>query len=145
MEHYLQPDFVKTCFSDLCSVHLTIVGICLSIFTLLYSFIFSKRTELSNYSESLKSKFVNPLIAQKYGQTKIYIQNLASIISKCKYALLLSCFIWLICWICKIFILPCMWKNIILSSAIILTLFEFCLSVFWLWKIAKQYHSDINI
>lgn len=144
MEPYLQPDFFKNCLADLCSIHLTIIGICLTIFTLLYSFIFSKRTEIANYSDALKTKNVDPLIAEKYGRTKRYIDDLSTIISKCKYAMISSIISWSICWIDKMFILPSLWKYGIFIAAIVISLCEIIFIGYWGWLIALQYHRDVK-
>lgn len=145
MEQYLQPEFVKNFLIDLCSIHLTIIGVCLTIFTLLYSFIFSKRTELEVYSDALKSKMADPLIAQKYGQIVRYISGLTSIIQKCKYPIFLSCSIWIICWVDKMFIFPIPWRHGLLVFAIVASLIEALICGYWILLIMKQYHRDINI
>lgn len=145
MVQYLRPDFIINCLSDLCAIHLTIIGICLTIFTLLYSFIFSKRTEISSYSDALKSKSVDPLIAQKYGQVKRYILDLSRIISKCKIAIIFSCVVWIICWINKMFIFTNFWKYGLFIIAILLSLVELSICIYWSRKILKQYHKDIDI
>lgn len=145
MEPYLQPEFVKNCLTDLCSIHLTIIGLCLTIFTLLYSFIFSKKSEVSIYSEELKSKLVDPLVAQKYGQVKSYIQRLSIIICKCKYTLIMSIAIWVLCWIDKMFDFPTLWRYGILLFSIILSLIELVICIIWGRLIIKQYHVDLNV
>lgn len=145
MEHYLQPEFVKNCLVDLCTIHLTIIGVCLTVFTLLYSFIFSKRAEISVYSDELKSKLVDPLIAQKYGQVKKYIKSLSKIISKCKYTLILSMLTWVLCWIDKMFIFPLFWKYGIFIIALILSLIELIICIIWGRLIIIQYNKDIDV
>lgn len=145
MEHYLQPEFVKNCLTDLCSIHLTIIGLCLTVFTLLYSFVFSKKSEISVYSEELKSKLVDPLIAQKYGQVKSYIQRLSNIICKCKYTLIMSTLIWCLCWIDKMFVFPSFWRYGILFISIISSLIELVMCIIWGRLIIKQYKIDINV
>jgi len=57
--------FINNCLSDLWSFHLVLIGISLSIFTLLYSFILNKRDELKSISEQIKSSGKNPSIEQK--------------------------------------------------------------------------------
>lgn len=145
MEQYLQPEFVKNCLIDLCSIHLTVIGVCLTIFTLLYSFIFSKRSELEVYSDALKSKMVDPLVAQKYGQVKRYIDDLTKIIRKCKYPIFLSCLIWTICWLDKMFNFQVYWRHGLLIFAIVVSLLEVIICAYWIYLIIKQYNKDINI
>ena len=145
MEQYLQPDFVKNCLIDLCSIHLTIIGVCLTIFTLLYSFIFSKKTELEVYSDALKSKLVDPLVAQKYGQAMRYIVDLTKIIRKCKYPIILSCGIWIICWVDKMFTFNNFWRYGLLIIATAASLVEAIICGFWIFLIMKQYRRDVNI
>ena len=145
MEHYLQPDFVKNCLVDLCAIHLTIIGVCLTVFTLLYSFIFSKRAEISVYSDELKSRLVDPLIAQKYGQVKRYIASLSNIIRKCKYTFILSILSWVLCWIDKMFIFPPFWKYGILVIALIISLIELIICTLWGRLLIIQYNKDKDV
>ena len=105
MEHFLKLNTLIESLSDLCSIHLAIIGICLTVFTLLYSFIFAKRSDLDAYSESLKSKLADPLIAQKYGQNVRYINKLKKVCHKCLIAFFSSCFLWIVSWIDKTFII----------------------------------------
>lgn len=145
MEHYLQYNFVQNSLGDLCSIHLTVIGICITVITLLYSFIFSKRSELDSLSDALKNKVVEPLIAQKHGQIIRYIQNLSRIISKCYVALLMSCSIWIICWIDKMFLFTNFIRRTLFCVSILLTIIELCVCIYWCRLIYIQYKRDIDI
>ncbi len=145
MEHYLQPNFVQNCLTDMCSIHLTVIGICLTVITLLYSFIFSKRSELSSFSDELKSKLADPLIAQKHGQIIRYIQGLSSIIPKCFFTFLMSCVIWIVCWIDKMFVFPDIVTKTLLIVSLVGSFFELTICIYWGRLIYFQYKKDIDV
>lgn len=145
MEHYLQSNFIQNSLGDLCSIHLTVIGICFTIITLLYSFIFSKRSELDSLSDALKNKVVEPLVAQKHGQIIRYIKNLSGIISKCYVALLMSCGIWIICWIDKMFLFTNIIRRSVLLGSILLTIIEIIVCIYWCRLIYFQYKRDIDV
>lgn len=145
MAPFLQSNFVNSCLTDLFTIHLTIIGVCFTIFTLLYSFIFTKRIELNSYSEELKSKLANPLVAQKYGQAKKYILKLATIISRCKYIFLLSSIACILSWFDKLFCLPDFWEKGILCFLILITLIEFILIIIWGYQLFVQYKKEVNV
>ena len=63
-EYTICVEFMQDCFSDLWTLYLTFIGILLSILTLLYSFIISKKDELKLIAEQIKLGGATPLINQ---------------------------------------------------------------------------------
>ena len=82
--------------SDLWNFHLVLIGISLSIFTLLYSFILNKRDELKTISEQIKNGDKSPVLVQKERFAIKYISRLKKINTNCLVIFILSTF--LCCW-----------------------------------------------
>lgn len=53
-EYIVGIELMQDCFSDLWTLYLTFIGILLSILTLLYSFVLSKKDELKLIAEQIK-------------------------------------------------------------------------------------------
>lgn len=53
-EYLIGRELIQNCFSDLWTLYLTSIGILLSILTLLYSFVLSKKDELKLIAEQIK-------------------------------------------------------------------------------------------
>ncbi len=66
-------ELISDCFSDLWTLHLTFIGILLSLLTLLYSFILSKKDELKLVTEQIKLGDSSPLVIQKKNFAIAYI------------------------------------------------------------------------
>lgn len=74
---------IKTCeilLSDALSFYLTLCGIQISVLTLLYSFIMSKRSELELYAELSKKGNKDPLLNKRCQLAVSYIKRLKSIV-----------------------------------------------------------------
>ena len=80
-EYIICRELMQDCFSDLWTLYLTLIGILLSILTLLYSFIISKKDELKIIAEQIKLDGATPLINQRKSFAISYIKRLASIIT----------------------------------------------------------------
>lgn len=145
MDQSANIQFIRDCFSDFCTLHLAIIGIGFTIFTLLYSFIYSKRTELLDYSEQLKSKSVDPLIAQRFGYARLYILKLAKINKYCGFAIITSLIAWILSWLgLRIFAR----YSILVTDIIIVnlvTIFEVAFCIRWLFVLIKNYSKEIDI
>lgn len=67
---------INEILSDICNFQLVVFGIAFSLFTLLYSFIMSKREQLIIYSDSLKKGDTSPDLPQKIKFSIDYINRL---------------------------------------------------------------------
>lgn len=92
-------ELISNCFSDLWTLHLTSIGILLSLLTLLYSFILSKKDELKLVTEQIKLGDSSPLVIQKKNFAIVYIKRLVNINCQCFYILLISIFLASCSWI----------------------------------------------
>ena len=61
--------------SDICNFQLVIFGISITIFTVLYSFILSKREDLKNTNDQIKNGDVSPILRQKISFYNSYIKR----------------------------------------------------------------------
>lgn len=137
-------DLAKDCLSDLWTLHLTFIGILLSLFTLLYSFILSKRDELKIIAEQIKLGDKSPLIIQKRKFSIAYIKRLVNINKQCFYILSISIFLASCSWISMRLLNECM-RFGALVIIFILTLLVVVYITYLAIKILKQYYHDIKI
>ncbi len=137
-------DLAKDCLSDLWTLYLTFIGILLSLFTLLYSFILSKRDELKIIAEQIKLGDKSPLIIQKRKFAIAYIKRLVNINKQCFCILLISIVLVSCSWIGMRLLNDGMrfWALVII---LIITLFVVGYIIYLAIKIRKQYYHDIKI
>lgn len=78
--------------ADMWNYDLVLVGILVSIFVLLYSFISNKRDTLREISNQIKNEGVknNPLLQQKENYAKVYINDMRNVNKPCICLLLIS-------------------------------------------------------
>lgn len=84
---------------DICNFQLSIFGISITLFTVLYSFILNKRDELRSYNEQIKTGTANPIIIQKYNFAKSYIKRIKEVNSHLKWLVIISLSCYLISWL----------------------------------------------
>lgn len=135
--------FISDCFSDLWTINLTFVSILLSIITLLYSFIFSKRSELVELSEQLKYTGNINMIIRRNIILK-YIRRLIKINQDCFYLLLCSAILTCSSWV-GMRLLTAEVKKIALFAVAGLTLSFLICFICLLGKIYKQYMKDVDL
>ncbi len=138
---------INIVLNDLWNFHLTLFGIALSIFTLLYSFILSKRDELRSIAEQIKEGGKNPLIIQKESYAKKYINRLKKMNDHI-LALILSTFsLSIVGWISERLV-PDMWLEFKKNSLYIitfLTILIFFYTVLMFAKIYKHYITETKV
>lgn len=92
---------IKICemvLSDALTFYLTFCGILISVLTLLYSFIMSKRSELELYAELSKKGNNDPLLNKRFQLAVNYIKRLKSIVLWIFIILCISIFTCIISW-----------------------------------------------
>ena len=138
---------MQDCFSDLWTLYLTLIGILLSILTLLYSFIISKKDELKIIAEQIKLDGATPLINQRKSFAISYIKRLASINKKCFVLLHISIFMDILCWVGMR--LSLIFDNtILLWLLVVTTVFTILIggyTIYMGYKLVRQYLSDTKI
>lgn len=146
-EYIICRELMQDCFSDLWTLYLTLIGILLSILTLLYSFIISKKDELKIIAEQIKLDGATPLINQRKSFAISYIKRLASINKKCFVLLHISIFMDILCWVGMR--LSLVFDNtILLWLLVVTTVFTILIggyTIYMGYKLVRQYLSDTKI
>jgi amino acid permease len=137
-------ELIDDCLSDLWTLHLTFIGILLSLFTLLYSFILSKKDELKLSVEQIKLGDNNPLVIQRKNFAITYIKRLSGINRQCFYILLISIFLASCSWV-GMRLLDEQIRLFALVTIAFLTLLVIGYIVFLAVRILRQYKDDIKI
>ena len=133
--------------SDLWNFHLVLIGISLSIFTLLYSFILNKRDELRAISEQIKNGDKSPTLIQKERFAIKYISRLKKFNTNCLVIFIFSTFFCCLSWVTLRMIrdyqiILKQWFMIVIGVLTIIL----CLYVaFQFVKIYKHYNSETKI
>lgn len=146
-EYTICVEFMQDCFSDLWTLYLTLIGILLSILTLLYSFIIGKKDELKLIAEQIKLDGATPLVNQRKNFAISYIRRLSGINQKCFLLLLISIIMDVLCWVGMR--LSFIFDNTILLWLLVITIIFTILiggyTVYLGYKLIKQYISDTKI
>ena len=146
-EYIICRQLMQDCFSDLWTLYLTLIGILLSILTLLYSFIIGKKDELKLIAEVIKLDGITPLVNQRKNFAISYIRRLSGINKKCFVLLLISITMDVLCWVGMR--LSFFFDNTILFWLLVITILFTILiggyTVYLGYKLIKQYISDTKI
>ena len=145
MEQSIIYEMIIKCSEDLFGIHITAIGVCISVITLLYSFITSKKADIDSFSDQLKHKDVEPLIAQRYGIATRYIKQMERITRKIIFIIILSTICTIGSWLAyRVFD-----KNICLIISFIIiniiSIFEFALFTYCIYRLYKQFKKDTYI
>jgi hypothetical protein len=130
---------------DLWNFHLVLIGVSLSIFTLLYSFILNKRYELKSISEQIKSGDNSPVLVQKERFAIKYILHLKKINANCICIFIISTLLCSGSWLTLRVVYNFSIKQLSIIIIGILTIFLCIYVVFQFCKIYKHYSSEIKI
>lgn len=143
----LNIEQINNILNDLWNFHLVLFGIALSLFTLLYSFILSKRDELRNISEQVKMGNNSPILTQKEVFAKKYITRLKSANNHSAIIIIITFFLFVISWISlRIISNTCIYpKKIMMFSISILTFFVVLYVLFIFIKVYKRYKQETKI
>lgn len=146
-EYMICRELMQDCFSDLWTLYLTLIGILLSILTLLYSFIIGKKDELKLITEQIKLDGITPLVNQRKNFAILYIRRLSGINKKCFVLLLMSITMDVLCWIGMrlSFIFN---RTILLWLLVVTIIFTILIGGYTVYlgcKLIKQYMSDTKI
>lgn len=146
-EYIICRELMQDCFSDLWTLYLTLIGILLSILTLLYSFIIGKKDELKLIAEQINSNGKTPLVTQRRDFAISYIRRLSGINKKCFVLLLISITMDALCWVGMR--LSFIFDNVILLwLLVVIIVFTILIGGYTVYlgcKLIKQYMSDTKI
>jgi hypothetical protein len=143
----MEIEFANNILNDLWDFHLVLIGISLSIFTLLYSFILSKRDDLKAISEQIKNDGKTPILAQREKFAVNYILRLKRINQNCICIFIVSTFLCCCSWITLRLIndFHTALKQWIIIIIGILTIILCLYVAVQFYKIYKQYNSETKI
>lgn len=143
----LSIELINEILNDLWNFHLVLFGVALSIFTLLYSFILSKRDELKGISEQVKIGDKSPMLAKRESFAKKYIIRLKSANNHATLVILVTFILFVFAWFTQRFIPDCnvQFKRISFCIISTLTILIILYSMFIFIKIYNHYKSETKI
>lgn len=137
-------EWIASVYSDLWSLHLAMIGCLVSVFTLLYSFIISKRENLKLYAEQISKDGRNPTVIQKQQFAVNYIKRMSRVANYCLALLLCNILLSIGNWI-GMKVLDGLAQNIIFILISFFTVVVFGFVIYLCIKVFMQYLSDIKI
>lgn len=143
----LNIELINDILNDLWNFHLVLFGVALTIFTLLYSFILSKRDELKGISELVKSGDKSPILAQRESFAKKYIIRLKSANNHTALTIIVTFGLFLLAWLSHRIISDdnIQFKSTSLYIISAMTIVIILYSIFIFIKIYRQYKSETKI
>ena len=140
--------FISVCMndvlSDLWSLHLAMIGCLVSVFTLLYSFLISKKGDLKIYAEQLSHGDKSPTIIQRQRFATGYIKKISQAINLCLLLLLCNICLSVSSWIGYRLLdgkAQAILLYIVAALTILVTIFMIALCV----KVYAQYRNDARV
>jgi hypothetical protein len=131
--------------SDIGGFVLVVFGFTITLFTVLYSFILSKRELLSEYSDQIKSKGSDPMLLQKNNNAKSIIIRLKNLNRHLIIIIFTTLSTYLLCMVTKYFVSNNCAKSIIIYiSGIIVALIIIYVCIMLLVTI-KDYYKNTRI
>lgn len=130
--------------SDVWNLNVALAGILVSIFTLLYSFISSKREYLKELSDEIKTGENDPILISRERAAIASIKKLAKAATISCYLLIGTVFTIILCSVAKNFN-ECSASKYLNTAAIILTSILWGILIYLGYHIFQQYKKDINV
>ena len=131
-------------FSDLWSLYLAMIGCLVSVFTLLYSFLISKKGDLKLFAEQISKGDKSPTIQQRQRFATSYIRRIEKAANLCLILLGYCIVLTIVCWIGARILVgkPQQVAFVVIAS---LTILLFVSLVILSVKIIRQYKKDAKI
>ncbi len=132
---------------DLLTFHLAFFGLCLTLFTVLYSFILNKRDELRTISSQIKYGEITPLLSQQESFAVAYIKNLQKVNSHLILLTVVTFFLFLCSWLLLRF--PPTWlpnvKLYCFYGISFLSILSFLYIILVLYQVLNYYFKSIRL
>lgn len=129
--------------NQISNIQLALLGITITVFTVLFAFITTKKDELKNLSNQIKSGDKSPLILQKANFVLRNINKFKRINDKIVYVILFSFIFFSYTWIVSMFKVCICKKNFLFIISILII--EFLVLSTLLVKIYFNYKKEIKI
>lgn len=136
--------WMNNVLSDLWSLHLAMIGCLVSVFTLLYSFLISKKGELKIFTEQLNHGDKSPTIIQKQKFATNYIKRMSKAINLCLIILIASTCIAIVNWV-GLRLLNEKTQIVLLCIVGLLTILVLALMLYLSIKVYTQYRRDMRL
>ena len=137
-------EWISSALSDLWSLHLAMIGCLVSVFTLLYSFIISKKEDLKLFVEQINRGGKSPTVLQKWYFAANYIRRMSRVANYCLILLACSVLFAIGSW-CGLRILEGRSQRVALTIICLLTVLVFAFIIYLCVKVLKQYRDDTRI
>jgi Cft2 family RNA processing exonuclease len=134
---------ITNIINQISNIQLAILGITITVFTVLYAFIMTKKDELKILSNQIKIGDKSPLVLQKTNFVARNIIKLKKINDKVVYVILFSFVFFSYTWIVSLFKILINNKNFLFI--IIALVIEFALLTLLLIKIFLNYKKETKI
>ena len=138
------PEWICNAFSDLWSLHLALIGCLASVFTLLYSFIISKKDDLKLFAEQISRGEKSPTILQRQRFAASYVRRMSRVANCCLSLLTCSIVLAVGSWVGMRF-LEGNPQNVTFIIICSLTVLSFVFIGYLCYKVIKQYFDDTKI
>ena len=138
------PEWINSVFSDLWSLNLTMIGCFVSVFTLLYSFIISKKEDLKMFAELLSRGEKSPTILQRQRFTTAYINRMKKVTDYILVLFVFSVLLAISSWLGSN-VFNGMNQVIALGIISTLTIIIFGFVIYLGIKVFRQYQNDVRI
>ncbi len=140
-------DFLNKILNDIWNLHLVLLQVSLTLFTVLYSFIVSKRDDLKTISEQIKLGDNNPMLAQRASFTKKYILRFKGINYQITFLIVMTFLLFMFGWISERLINDNSYevKKICLYILGFVTLILLLYSILMFYKLHNDYRKATKI
>lgn len=138
-------DQINNILNDLWNLHLVLFGASLSIFTLLYSLIVSKRDELKYISDQLKNGGSNPILSQRESFINLYIRRLKTANKHVALILFVTFIMFISAWFTQRFVPDNCFKFVLFYLFSTLTIIILFYASYIFFTILIHYNSDTKV
>lgn len=137
---------IDTFLNDLWTIHLAIFSITITLFTVLFSFLFTKKEELKTVMHLIKhSKEMSLINEQKAYLLPIYINGLKRINSKLLLLLISSFIVFIASYIAARFITNVVYKERCFYALISLSILTICFLSYSLFEVIGYYKKTLKL
>lgn len=143
----MEKSDLQNILSELTNINLVILGISITIFTVVYSFIVNKRNDLERISDKLSQQNNNPFIVKQRHFTLKYIKQFSSINSKFLYLIISSSLIFLCVFAFNRFLLDILYnfKEFFCYTFCVLTVFIILYFGYVFVDLIRKYTKEIAL
>jgi hypothetical protein len=138
---------IQTILSELTNVNLVILGISITIFTVIYSFLVNKRGDLNNITSRINNSKSNPFDNQQRYFALNYIKQFTSVNKKLLHLIILSFVLFISLFVFNRFLLDTFQKikELIFYLFSGLTVFVLFYFIYVFYDLIKKYKNEVSI